>query len=226
MLRRTIAFILCILIFIGTLSACKGEDAVDTSSVDNSFNVSEPVVSDQSEPQSSDTQSEVVEQSIYGIWVNKIDITVLVEKFMAREFPESVVVVEPVLVDRVLELYDNKKCVETINAGKVYYDAILKTYTKHVRSLYNDVTAINYRIANFKTKYKKENVTKNMNTKFTGTFTVRGDPKSSGTITFRGEGLDGQKKFTLEGNKMTTVNIVNGKADDTTLRIYEKQSEE
>lgn len=225
MLKRAIALILCLLCCVSVFSACKEETPSDTSSVDSTDTVSSTSDANQSQTDNSKTESEenAVSQSIYGTWVQKVEITELVEKFVAGAYPESVVVVEPVYVDRVLELSKNGKCTETINAGKVFYDAVLNTVKIHIRSLTSDVSTINIRIAEFKKKYKKENVTKNMNSMFTGTFTVRGNPTSSGTITFRGTGLDGQKSFVLEGSIMTTKNIVNGRADETTIRIYEKQ---
>ncbi len=228
MLKRTIAFVLCLLFCIGAFSACKEDTSSNMSSVADSSDVSSETPSNTSQPDDENTSSEngPIEQSLYGKWVAKVDITESVEKFMSSVYPESVVVVETVTVDYVLELYEDKKCVETLNAANVFYDAVLKTVEQHIRSLTSNVTTLNLQIAEFKSKYKKETVTINMNRKLSGTFSLRGDPKKSGTITLSGENLNSQRSFTLDGNSMTLVTIVDGRADPSTTRVYEKQPTE
>lgn len=217
MAKKILAIVMCALLLvgvIGTFSGCDSNDQVpSSSSKTESKNDTSSVTSSETESgtESGGTESTPeVEQTLYGTWVMDFDLTETVERFMSQVYPESVVVADTVTVDYVMNFSKDGKCSVTMNAANIFYDAVLKTVEKHIRSLTSNTTTINLEMAEFKSNYKKENIAKSMNRKMEGTYTLKGDAKSAGTVTMTGEDWGGTFKFSLDGETITIIQVKDG----------------
>jgi hypothetical protein len=150
---------------------------------------------------------------IYGKWVCPWDVSDVVADLVKEEYPEADISVNNVTVDYIMEFSEDGKCFVAMQSNDNLYNALTKTVENYLKTTTTDTNEVKTKLDEYKSKYTKDIIDAEFNMSENGTFTMTGDPNSTGTIVLGGENMEGNMKFVVNGNSLDLIPLTGDGAE-------------
>lgn len=149
----------------------------------------------------------------YGKWSMDYDVSSAVLSLVKAEYPDANLTVDKVTVDYIMEFSEDGKCVAAIKSDDSFYNTLVKTVEDYLKTTTTDANEIKTKLDEYKAKYTKDIIDAEFNMSESGTFTMTGDPNSTGTIVLGGENMEGNMKFVVNGNSLDLIPLTGDGAE-------------
>lgn len=142
---------------------------------------------------------------LYGKWATPYEVSGAVVSLVKAEYPDANVTPAKVMVEYGMEFTEDGKCVVTMKTDDTFYNTLIKTVEDYLKTVDSDANSVKNKLDAYKAKYTKAIIDAEFNMTESGTFTLTGDPKATGTIVLDGDQMEGKMKFVVNGNSLDLI---------------------